>query len=1512
VAYSKTGDGYVGVDAIYAGRLFDGTVIITSGTYTVSTFDVGLPGTGNAATTATVTLAGGATDVTVEDSGNAGFMGTIDVGSYNSGGFGYLNILDGATLTSINEGYADQSGDIVGGYENVRIGYRAGSFGAATVSGTGSRLVASGAAARISVGRDGGTGELRIENGGFVGTFDLDIGSGDTPSTGTLVIDGAGSMLLASADYGFHGARSAGAQGYLDIGRGAAGRGFLTVSNGGTFTTRNVDGVSDFPILRFGQDNGSHGYGLVTGTGSALNITQIGAADAVNYFGQVGGASLYVGQGGQGVLTVADDARVYVTGDKARLEIAGGRYSGGVPDNTADQSRLVIQGGGDVLVDSQGYGGSGNGATLAIGGGRNADGQVIVDGPGSTLTVTSSTDLAGDYRSGDIVVGNQGTARLDVANGGTVDGRELHVAFGAHGLDGAGYVASTGGYLQAVYSASSGAVNITGGGRVTITGSDYAPYRGVRIADASGTTGTVNVDGAGSSLAARGGAGVIRVGNYGSGQLNLTNGGQANGFFVDVGRNDGGNGTLVVDGAGSKFTTSNAYGQFVANSAQAGFLRLGRNDGSYGKLQVTNGGQVDVKNQYGTTSDFPQIVVGRSYGATGVLEIDGAGSTVNVALYGASTDGYAPGSGYYYGPRVRLGQAGGEGLATVCNGGVLNITGEDAALRIGEGTGNAADPNSLSTLSIRTGGAVNVSSIGNEFGAHVEVGRREGANGALGIDGAGSILRVASANLDDIDQGGAAVFGASVVVGREGTGYLAVTNGGVIAIDGDDDAYPAFIVGRGNDEGSAAAYGYALVAGTGSTVSVSGTATAAGGTDSYGSAGTIRVGWHAGSTGYLVISDGGSVVNAADNALTQIAADTGSTGTVTIDGGSSLLDAGTWLTIGAGFDVSTGGILPAGGGDGSLMLVGGGRATAAEVAVGESGAITGDGTINGNVALLGGTLTPGAAPGAITINGAFSADAGAALMFRMDGFTAGQFGTVTVTGAAAIDLRALDIDFPTIGTSPAGTSAVLLAAGSLDITGFSTGNLLIGTFGAVPADAASTLNGQNQAFLVADTGAALVVEALGQDGGNPTGAVDFGALEAAGVDITTVNGFGTGTGGGFDGFALLGVTAISGTAGNDVIDMKTTSNVSIHGRGGKDTITGGAGDDLLDGGDDDDELRPGLGSDTVLLGAGNDTVFGSLEDLSGDLIGGLTAGDRIVITDGEFSIVTVRTGAGPRQVEIDSTGDGIADQFIYLDGDLAAFSFSGAAANGQTVLAIDAASTAQFDLTPGVTETGSFGNNFNGVTDADGVVEASFTGQGADLLLSFTAFDVDTASEVKVLLNGALLGFLAAGVNEGLSQHGFRIDAGQQIAGENILAFTQAQNPAWKWGVTDILLAAAPAADMALTPGVTETGSFGNNFNGVTDADGVVEASFTDQGADLLLSFTAFDVDTASEVKVLLNGALLGFLAAGVNEGLTEQSYSIAAADQLADNVIAFVQNDNVTYTWGVTDVLIIEDTLLA
>ena len=229
----------------------------------------------------------------------------------------------------------------------------------------------------------------------------------------------------------------------------------------------------------------------------------------------------------------------------------------------------------------------------------------------------------------------------------------------------------------------------------------------------------------------------------------------------------------------------------------------------------------------------------------------------------------------------------------------------------------------------------------------------------------------------------------------------------------------------------------------------------------------------------------------------------------------------------------------------------------------------------------------------------------------------------------------------------------------------------------------------------------------------------------------------------------------------------------------------------------------------------------------------------------------------------------------------------------------------------GQVENAQYGNNYNGEFEPDGEVTAFFAGTANDLLLSLNGFDIDLGDEVEVLLNGVRLGYLNVGPDEQLNGgDSFRITAAQQAA-ENILTFKQTYDPAFKWGITNVLLDVAPPpplTDIVLTLGQPETGAYGNNYNGQFDADGEVTASFAGTSSDLILSLNGFDVDLGDEIEVLLNGVRLGFLDVGPDEQLNGgNSFLITAAQQNADNTLTFKQTYDPIYKWGITNILLEE-----
>ncbi|MEY8837814.1 M10 family metallopeptidase C-terminal domain-containing protein [Cribrihabitans sp. XS_ASV171] len=233
------------------------------------------------------------------------------------------------------------------------------------------------------------------------------------------------------------------------------------------------------------------------------------------------------------------------------------------------------------------------------------------------------------------------------------------------------------------------------------------------------------------------------------------------------------------------------------------------------------------------------------------------------------------------------------------------------------------------------------------------------------------------------------------------------------------------------------------------------------------------------------------------------------------------------------------------------------------------------------------------------------------------------------------------------------------------------------------------------------------------------------------------------------------------------------------------------------------------------------------------------------------------------------------------------------------------AAPTDFDLTPGTLESGEFGNNFNGASDADGVVTGGFQGTDTDLVVSLAGFDIDFDGEVALRLNGETLAELPAGANQAETPYRFAIDAGAQAGEQNILEAVQLGNPGWAWGITDIEIA---APDAALVTGATETGEYGNDFNGATAPGGEVTMTFagTGKAADvpMRLEVAGFDIDFADEVEVRLNSTVLGNLDLTPNNGTGVTGFDLPAAALLAgENVLTFEQMRNDSFKWGVTDV---------
>ena len=198
---------------------------------------------------------------------------------------------------------------------------------------------------------------------------------------------------------------------------------------------------------------------------------------------------------------------------------------------------------------------------------------------------------------GSLSVGNTSTGTLQIGAGGTVTsgsgfiGRQL-TGIGTVTVSGAGAQWTSGPGLS-VGNFGNGTLNIANGGHVSSTTNSY-------IAVGVGSIGAATVSGPGSRWDTP--AGFLRVGNSGTGTLDITNGGIVASSQGFVGYDRTATGTVTVNGVGSQWT----------NSAEliVGFIGNGR-------LNITNGGV--VSNTIGT--------IGSNGGSTGSVTVDGAGST---------------------------------------------------------------------------------------------------------------------------------------------------------------------------------------------------------------------------------------------------------------------------------------------------------------------------------------------------------------------------------------------------------------------------------------------------------------------------------------------------------------------------------------------------------------------------------------------------------------------------------------------------------------------------------------------------------------------------------------------------------------------------------------------------------------------------------------------------------------------------------------------------------------------
>jgi len=244
-------------------------------------------------------------------------------------------------------------------------------------------------------------------------------------------------------------------------------------------------------------------------------------------------------------------------------------------------------------------------------------------------------------------------------------------------------------------SGGTGALTVQNGGQVTV----LTNSSGLTIANSGNSTGTVTVDGAGSSITLPGHLGIgeqdnahasLTISGGGTVQTNFNPAGPGFGNGnIGVGAGQNSTGTLIVTGAGSTLT---GEGMFIGSSPT----------GSTATATVSAGGTVNLYpfNLSGLNAPFDDgLSVGSDAGAT--LTITGTGSSVNVGAITQATQ-------FLHGKEVVIGGFA-AGTVVVDNGAALNALGGGNVLVSGGAFGNQfAAP---ATLTVKNGATLTAGTV---------------------------------------------------------------------------------------------------------------------------------------------------------------------------------------------------------------------------------------------------------------------------------------------------------------------------------------------------------------------------------------------------------------------------------------------------------------------------------------------------------------------------------------------------------------------------------------------------------------------------------------------------------------------------------------------------------------------------------------------------------------------------------------------------------------------------------
>ncbi|WP_183269661.1 autotransporter outer membrane beta-barrel domain-containing protein [Buttiauxella sp. A111] len=461
-----------------------------------------------------------------------------------------------------------------------------------------------------------------------------------------------------------------------------------------------------------------------------------------------------------------------------------------------------------------------------------------------------------------------------------------------------------------------GNLNITEGSDLVSGVVDGAKTYNAIIGDAAGTSGTVNVSGEGSTWIHN--EDFITVGSYGSGQLNVSNGGYVESGYLSIGNYTGSTGTVNVSGSGSELKVhDNIYLGRRGGASNNG-------EGGEGVLNITEGAIVTAGGTYvgyegtgtvnisgGSTLTNGDGVIGHQSGSTGTVNVSDGSTWNNTGdlILGFTGQDDTQGLGAAEGVLNISGGStvtaanlyvgnGGTGVVNLTDNSQL-ITGGPSSLgwydsydsqTAGSGTVNVDDSTWTNNGDLLVGqagyGELNITNGGKVSAANLYVGEWSTATGVITVTG-GSQFETANAQLglEHGSTGTVTVSGAGsswnntehITVGSHGEGTLNISDGGTVTTGGDLYAgYYSDGTGTVNiSEGGSLHTTNGFIG----TLDSTGTVTVSGDNSTWQNSDNLFVGYGA-SQGSLVITNGGTVTTGY--------ATVGTNGTLIIDSDSTL------------------------------------------------------------------------------------------------------------------------------------------------------------------------------------------------------------------------------------------------------------------------------------------------------------------------------------------------------------------------------------------------------------------------------------------------------------------------------------------------------------------------------------------------------------------------------------------------------------------------------------------------